>query len=200
MNKKLNPFIIAAATIIVAVASCKSKKQQASANQLSVEPSEQQARSTSQVEPAVGLNLGNLAPAIDLKDPSGKVISLSSLKGKVVLIDFWASWCGPCRFENPTVVKTYRQYKDKKLKGGKGFTVYSVSLDMNENAWKKAIEQDSLVWQYHVSDLKGWGSEVVPKYAIAGIPTNYLINDKGIIIDKNLRGEALIAALEKLVK
>ena len=76
-------------------------------------------------------------------------------------------------------------YKDKKLKGGKGFTVYSVSLDMNENAWKKAIQQDSLLWQYHVSELKGWGSEVVPKYAIAGIPTNYLINDKGIIIDKN---------------
>ena len=154
---------------------------------------------TSQSQPAVGLNLGNAAPEIALKNPNGNVIKLSSLKGKLVLIDFWASWCGPCRYENPAVVKAYNLYKDKKFKGGNGFTVYSVSLDANPEAWKKAIEKDGLVWEYHVSDLMGWQSEAAAKYAISGIPANFLINEKGIIVNKNLRGEDLINALDKLV-
>jgi thiol-disulfide isomerase/thioredoxin len=152
-----------------------------------------------QSEPAVGLNLGNAAPEIALRNPYGEIISLSSLKGKVVLIDFWASWCGPCRYENPAVVKAYNLYKDKKFKGGNGFTIYSVSLDANSEAWKKAIERDGLSWQYHVSDLLGWNSEAAAKYAISSIPTNYLINEKGLIINRNLRGEDLINALEKIV-
>lgn len=149
--------------------------------------------------PTVGLNLGNLAPEIEMKDPSGVTIKLSSLRGKMVLIDFWASWCGPCRHENPAVVKAYHDFNSKKFKEGDGFTVYGVSLDADPEQWKKAIAKDGLVWSSHVSDLKAWNSAVVPKYNIDGIPTNFLINDKGIIINKNLRGEALYTALSKLV-
>jgi thiol-disulfide isomerase/thioredoxin len=144
-----------------------------------------------------GLNLGNKAPEISLKNPKDSVISLSSIKGKLVLIDFWASWCGPCRYENPTVVKAYNKYKDKKFKSGNGFAIFSVSLDSDKGQWIKGIEKDGLVWPYHVSDLRMWSSEVVSKYDIKGIPVNYLINDKGIIIEKNLRGEALDEALNR---
>jgi thiol-disulfide isomerase/thioredoxin len=147
----------------------------------------------------VGLNLGNKAPEIVMKNPEGKEIALSSLKGKLVLIDFWASWCGPCRYENPTVVKAYETYKDKRFKSGKGFTIYSVSLDSNPDAWKNAITKDNLSWKYHVSDLQGWSNAAAAKYGINSIPGNYLINEKGIIINKNLRGEQLLMALEELV-
>lgn len=155
---------------------------------------------TERQQPAIGLNLGNKAPEISMQNPFGKVVPLSSVKNKLVLIDFWASWCGPCRHENPTVVKAYQQYKDKKFKGGKeGFTVYSVSLDSNLPAWRSAIEKDGLAWEYHVSDLQGWNSGAAARYNVTGIPANFLINEKGIIVNKNLRGDELLNALEKLV-
>lgn len=152
-----------------------------------------------QVEPAVGLNLGNLAPEINLKDPYGNEISLSSLRGKLVLIDFWASWCGPCRRENPAVVEAYKNFKDRKFKNGNGFAVYSVSLDSNSDAWKKAIEKDGLTWSTHVSDLAGWNNIAAARYQVETIPANFLINEKGVIIARDLRGADLISSLEKYV-
>jgi thiol-disulfide isomerase/thioredoxin len=135
-----------------------------------------------------------LAPEIALANPSGNIMKLSDLKGKVVLIDFWASWCGPCRAENPNVVKMYQKFKNK------GFTVFSVSLDEDASKWKEAIAKDHLEWEYHVSDLKGWKSSVVSTFGIEGIPYTVLINKEGKIIGKNLRGEKLEETLNELLK
>ncbi len=189
--------------VIITFLSCKSKKTTNNATPTNSKEQTSQSNQTTNNDPivdaVVGLNLGNKAPEIAFKNLNDSLITLSSLKGKLVLIDFWASWCGPCRRENPNVVEAYTKFKNKKFKGGNGFTVYSVSLDMDKISWQKAIEKDNLIWPYHVSDLKRWDSEVVGKYAIQGIPTNVLINQNGIIIDKDLRGEALITSLEKLI-
>jgi len=149
-----------------------------------------------EVDAPEGLNLGNKAPDLEFADPSGKLIKLSSLRGSVVLIDFWASWCGPCRMENPTVVEAAKRFADARFKVGNGFKIYSVSLDMNGGAWTAAIAKDGLYWPYHVSDLKGWSSAAAAKYGVNSIPTNVLINGQGIIIAKGLRGPALTGALE----
>jgi peroxiredoxin len=146
-----------------------------------------------QMEANKHLAIGNPAPEIDLENPTGTKVKLSSLKGKVVLIDFWASWCGPCRMENPNVVKIYDKYKSQ------GFEVYGVSLDRERTAWVKAIQADKLTW-LHVSDLKFWQSEAARTYQVQAIPQTYLIDKKGNILAKNLRGEDLAHKIAEAVK
>jgi thiol-disulfide isomerase/thioredoxin len=148
----------------------------------------------------IGLEVGNKAPEIAEQSVDGKELKLSSLKGKVVLIDFWASWCGPCRRENPAVVAAYEEFKDKKFKNGNGFTVYSVSLDKTKPDWENAIKQDKLSWENHVSDLKHWHSKYAAVYGVRGIPASFLIDGNGVIVAKNLRGPQLQSALEQLLK
>lgn len=137
--------------------------------------------------------VGEIAPEIELKNPKGKTIKLSSLQGKYVLLDFWASWCSPCRRENPNVVKLYDKYKNK------GFTVFSVSLDKKPDDWKKAIAQDHLVWENHVCDFDGWDSFAASLYHVTSIPFTLLLDKKGEIIAINLRGQQLEQKLISLL-
>lgn len=138
-----------------------------------------------------GTSLGQPAPDFTLNDPGGKPVSLSSFKGRVTLVDFWASWCGPCRAENPHVVEAYQAFH------GKGLEILGVSLDEDAEQWKKAIEKDGLTWT-HVSDLKGWSSSAAALYGVQSIPANFLLDKEGRIIARDLRGDALSAKLREL--
>jgi len=139
--------------------------------------------------------IGTKATELNYKDPSGKEIALSSLKGNMVLLDFWASWCGPCRRNNPALVALYSKYQNKKwVKGVKGFTIYSLSLDQNAEAWKQAIQQDGLIWPNHVSDLRGWNSDGAAKYGVRSIPQTVLIDETGFVLAIN-PGHELIEQL-----
>jgi peroxiredoxin len=136
--------------------------------------------------------IGHQAPDFTQNDMNGKPVALSSFKGKYVLVDFWASWCGPCREENPAVVKAYRQYHTK------GFAILGVSLDEKKDKWAEAVRKDRLEWM-QVSDLKGWQNSAAELYGVKGIPMNYLLDKDGKIIARGLRGEELEKKLEELV-
>ena len=137
--------------------------------------------------------VGKVAPDFTLNTPDGKPLSMHSIKGKVKLIDFWASWCGPCRGENPHVVEIYKEYHPK------GLEIFGVSLDNNKEAWVKAIADDGLVWK-HGSDLKGWQSAPAQLYSVSGIPHTVLLDENNKIIAKNLRGDELKQKIAELLK
>lgn len=147
---------------------------------------------TEQSKPKPAVAIGEAAPEISLPTPTGETLQLSDLKGKIVLIDFWASWCRPCRMENPAVVKAYHKYKDK------GFDILSVSLDRNKDHWLAAIAKDGLEW-HHVSDLKFWQSEAAKTYGVHSIPYTVLIDTEGKVIAQRLRGKSLDQKLAELL-
>jgi thiol-disulfide isomerase/thioredoxin len=140
----------------------------------------------------IGVKIGLEAPEISMKMPNDSTLTLSSLRGKYILIDFWASWCGPCRKENPNVVKVYNKYKNK------NFDILSVSLDQDKSAWIRAIQADNLTWN-HVSDLQQWNSAAAAAYGVKGIPATFLLDKEGKVIAMNLRGEALESKLEEIL-
>jgi thiol-disulfide isomerase/thioredoxin len=147
------------------------------------------------------IQVGQAAPELEFKNPEGEVISLSKInKKRIVLIDFWASWCGPCRRANPGLVKFYKKYKDQKFKKArKGFTVLSVSLDKKQANWVNAIKKDNLSWPYHMSDLGGWASKPGKIYGVQFVPQCFLIDGNGTIIGKYNSPEASEADLKKLL-
>ncbi len=147
------------------------------------------------------IEIGQKAPELNFNNPQDKPMSLlKEAKGKYVLLDFWASWCGPCRKANPGLVKLYNDYKGKKFKDApKGFTIFSVSLDRNKDAWVNAIKADNLLWPYHISDLKAWKSEAADIYGVSFVPQAFLIGPDGKIIGKYMMAEEAVKDLEKFL-
>lgn len=161
---------------------------------------------------SLGLNIGDKAPNFIIHSPEGRTFELNDFKGKVVLLDFWASWCTPCRRDNPNIVAVHNKFHQAAFKTAEGFEIISISLDgltdrrgnpKQENAkadWVNAIKEDGLIWLNHGSELKGWDSETARQYHINSIPSNFLIDEKGFIIAKDLKGPALYATIKRLTE
>ncbi len=146
-----------------------------------------------------GNRIGDIAPDIELRTPDGEMVALSSLRGSMVMIDFWASWCGPCRAGNPSKVEAWEEFRDKEFVNGNGFRLFSVSLDTNSDSWIKGIQDDNLAWEHHVSDLGGWDSEAAALYQVRSIPASWLIDGNGMIVARNLRGDNISETLNGLL-
>ena len=145
--------------------------------------------------------IGEMAPEISmLALDRSSTYKLSDLKGKLVLVNFWASLVAPCRFENPNLVRAYQKYKGKSFTNGNGFEIFSVSLDTDLNSWKSAISKDKLTWKNHVSDFKGYESKAAHDYGVRAIPYNFLIDGEGKVVAINLRGTDLAKTLEANLK
>ncbi len=144
--------------------------------------------------------VGDKLPDIVASGINGNEIRLSSLNGEMVLVDFWAGWCAPCRRENPIIAKVYKEYKDESFENGEGFTVFSISLDTDKKMWESIVKKDSLIWPYHVSDLQGFKGSIAKEYGIKSIPLSYLIDGNGVVVAVNPRGDALESKLRRLKK
>ncbi len=158
-------------------------------------------RRTEKVMRPMPPKIGEMAPEISmLSIDRTTTYKLSDLKGKLVLVNFWASLVAPCRFENPNLVRAYQKYKGQQFTNGKGFEIFSVSLDTDLNNWKNAITKDRLTWKQHVSDLKGYDSQAANDYGVRAIPYNFLINGEGKVVAINLRGTDLAKTLDQYLK
>ena len=149
--------------------------------------------------PEIGINIGDQAPEIVMKGIDGVELRLSNLRGKLVLIHFWASWDAKSRRDNLSYVETYEKYRNVKFNTAEGFEIFSVSLDQKKDSWEKAIAKDGLFWKSHVNDFKGWANAAGQLYGISSIPSSLLIDENGIIVAKDLRGPALDMELDKYV-
>lgn len=148
------------------------------------------------------IEVGQKAPELAYENPQGKILKLSEInKKRVILLDFWASWCGPCRMANPALVEFYNKYSKKTYKGAKnGFSIVSVSLDKAKEPWMEAIKKDGLIWPYHMSDLGGWNSKAAAEYGVMFVPQAFLIDGNGTVIGKYNRAEECVNDLEKLIQ
>lgn len=142
---------------------------------------------------------GATAPDLELRGRENQALRLSSLRGNIVLIDFWASWCEPCRKVNPRIVAIYNKYREAQFDQANGFEIFSISLDSDKQKWLKAIEDDHLIWPNHVSELTGWKSEATEKYEVNSIPATFLLDQNGVIIGKNLRYQDLDRILARRI-